>query len=596
MRKIFSRRGAGEKAAAETGAGRRLRIVAPFFRDHWPKLVLGFLALVGVDFCQLLVPRVIKFAVDALQAGKASSGGLFFYGGMIVLLATLTAGLRFLWRSLLLGFSRILETRLRDRMFAHVLTLDRAFFQRRTPGEIMALVTNDLSSIQLAGGMGLVAFVDAAFMGFAAFIFMAWINPVLALVAVSPMPILAVLTRYLSAKLHKRFGKVQEQFSDMTEFVRSTLTNIRLVKAYNQETAQVERFDAMGKTYVRDNMRLAVINGTLFPVSGFVGNFSLLLVLFFGGRMAVSGKVTAGDFVAFINYLYLMTWPMMAMGWVTDLFQRGMTSLGRIESLLDEQPDLKDAANPETSQVLKGDIRVQNLTFSYPGYPAPVLRGIDIEIPAGSFVGVVGKTGAGKTTLCHILARLYPVGEGAVFFDGVDVNALSTANVRGAVAYVPQDVVLFSETVAFNISMGRPDASQEEIEAAARAAAVHDEIAAMKNGYATRIGERGVKLSGGQRQRIAIARALLLDRPVVVIDDGLSAVDMETEHAVILSIATYLRGRTCIVVSHRVAPLADADEIIVLDGGKIAARGGHRELMETSPFYATIYEQQTARR
>jgi ATP-binding cassette, subfamily B, multidrug efflux pump len=349
----------------------------------------------------------------------------------------------------------------------------------------------------------------------------------------------------------------------------------------------------MGKTYIRDNLRLSFVYGALFPISGFVANVSLLLVLLFGGRMAIRGTITAGDFVAFINYLLLMTWPMLAIGWVADLFQRGVTSLGRIQALFDERPGLHDPPAAEYPFALRGGIQLRNLSFTYPNQTRSTLQNITLDIRQGQFLGIVGRTGSGKTTLCHLLTRLYPVADGTLFYDGQDVNRLPLASVREVVAYVPQEVILFSDTIAFNITIGKPEAAQEEIEAVAKAAAIHDEIIAMKDGYQTRIGERGVKLSGGQRQRVAIARALLLNRPIIVIDDGLSAVDMETEHAIIRSIAGYLEGRTCIIVSHRIAPLADAHEILVLERGRIVARGSHEELLEASPFYATIYRQQS---
>lgn len=581
------------KLEEKTGSWQSIGLIAPYFRKYSLRVIAGFLSLVVVDFMQLLIPRVIKFSVDDLQQGTATSTGLLMYGGIILAIAFIIALMRLFWRVLLFGFSRNVETDLRNRLFGHVLTLDRSFFQRRTVGEIMALATNDLTSVQLGLGMGLVAFVDAVFMGLAAIAFMAYIDPWLACVAVAPMPILALLTRILSARLHHRFRKVQEQFSVMTEFVRSTLSSIRLVKAYNQENYQTEKFNEMGKTYIRNNVKLSTIYGTLFPISGLIGNVSMLLVLLVGGRMTLTGTITAGDFVAFISYLFLMTWPMMALGWVTDLFQRGVTSLGRIQALLNEKPELQDRPSTGESPIKNGSIQIRRLSFRYPGMEEPALKNIELDIMPGKFVGVVGRTGAGKSTLCHLLARLYPVPEGTIRFDGMDVTHLPLAAVRGAIAYVPQDVTLFSETVAFNISMGKPEATQEEIETVARASAIHDEIVAMNEGYQTRIGERGVKLSGGQRQRLALARALLLDRPVIIIDDGLSAVDMETEHAIIRSITSFLKDRTCIVVSHRVAPLADAQEIIVMEEGRIIERGTHDQLLQSSPFYSTIYRQQT---
>ncbi len=606
MKKLFMKSAqSGTDDPGVKRSWRSLRLVIPYFRRYALRLIAGFATLILVDSMQLWIPRIIKGAVDDLQMGAATRLSLLGSAGQIILLAVLIALLRYFWRGMLLGFSRLIETHFRMGMFSHILTLDRSFYQRKPAGEIMALATNDLSSVQLAFGMGLVAMVDAVYMGVAAFAFMAYIDPWLTIIAISPMPLLTWLTGRLSGRLHKRFKNVQEHFSALTEFVRSTLANIRLVKAYNQEERQASRFNAMGEEYVQNNIKLALVNGILFPISGFIGNVGMLMVLFFGGRKVIRGDITAGDFVAFINYLLLMTWPMMAMGWVADLFQRGMTSLGRIEALFNERSTIEEpdgtgltmhptAVSAEAApSAIAGDIRIESLTFAYSGQSAPALEDIKLDIPAGRLVGIVGRTGSGKTTLCHLLARFYPVTNGTIFFDRRDVNGLDLATVRGAIAYVPQDVVLFSDTIAFNITLGKPSAPQEEIEAAARAAAIHEEILSMKDGYETRIGERGVKLSGGQRQRLAIARALLLDRPILIIDDALSAVDMETEHTIIGSIAAYLKGRTCIVVSHRVAPLADVHEIVVLEQGRIVARGTHDELLEKSPFYATIYRQQT---
>jgi len=581
------------KDSSYGGSWRSIGLIKPYFRTHLLRLAGGFSALVLVDLLQLFIPRVVKYAVDSLQKGVATPRGLLEYGLDIVLIAIAIAGFRFIWRQLILGFSRIVEIDLRNRMFSHLLTLDKAFFQKTTTGEVMALATNDLSSVQLATGMGVVALVDAVFMGLAAFGFMLYIHPLLTVIALAPMPVLAFLTRVLSSRLHGRFKRVQEQFSVLTEFVRSTLSSIRLVKAYNQEEHQSRRFAEMGETYVRNNLKLAFIYGTLYPVSGFIGNSSMLLVLIFGGRLTIAGTITAGDFVAFISYLFIMTWPMMALGWVADLFQRGITSLSRIEALMSVRPSLSEREGAPSVSITRGEIRARNLSFRYPGQAELSLKGIDLDVPGGMFLGIVGRTGAGKTTLCNLLARLFPVPDGRLFFDGSEVNSISINSVRSSIAYVPQDIVLFSDSIAFNIAFGKPEASAAEIEKVARAAAIHDEIAAMPEGYETRIGEKGIKLSGGQRQRIAIARALLLDRPIIMIDDGLSAVDMETEHAIIRSIASYLQGRTCVIVSHRIAPLADADEIVVMENGRVVDRGPHQELLARSEFYSSIYRHQT---
>jgi len=571
-----------------------LGLLVPFFRQYRLQLIIGFLSLLAVNGLQLIIPRIIKHAIDGLQEEGVSSESLLRYGIMIVGLAVGIAVFRFGWRLLILGFSRHLEKDLRNWLFSHLLTLDRVFFQRSTTGEIMALATNDLAAVQLAGGMGLVAFADALVLSIAALSFMAYIHPGLTLIAIIPMPLLVLLTRILSGRLHRYFKRVQEQFSSMTEFVRTSINSIRMIKAYTLERSQTERFDLLGSEYVRVNLRLAKVQGTLFPVSGLIANFSMLLVLLFGGKLTIQGSITIGDFVAFTSYLFMMTWPMMALGWVTNLFQRGVTSLQRIQNVLQENPVIIAPALPAPCPEKINSISVKHLSFTYPYQSHPVLQDVCLEIKKG-ILGIVGKTGSGKTTLCHILARLYPVAEKTLFWNGADINTLDPKIIRRNIALVPQDVTVFSETVRANITMGNPEASQEEIEAAARAAAIHTEIVALPDGYDTRIGEKGVKLSGGQRQRIALARALLSDRQVIIVDDGLSAVDIETEHEIIGSMRPFIVDKVCIIVSHRLAPLAQADQILVMDQGKIVDLGSHVYLQEKNRFYATIYKYQTSR-
>ena len=571
-----------------------VRLVFPFFRQYRLQLIIGFLSLLAVNGLQLVIPRIIKHAVDSLQNAEATQASLLQYGILIFGLAVGIAVFRFGWRYLILGFSRHLEKDLRNWLFSHLLTLDRIFFQRKTTGEIMALATNDLAAVQLAGGMGLVAFADALVLSLAAFSFMAYIHPGLTLIAIVPMPLLVLLTRFLSGRLHRYFRKVQEQFSKLTEFARTSINSIRMIKAYTLEESQAAKFDAMGKEYVQDNLHLAKVQGTLFPVSGLIANTSMLLVLLFGGRLTIQGIITIGDFVAFTSYLFMLTWPMMALGWVTNLFQRGATSLQRIQNILEEKPVFIAPSNPRPVPENVSSITVTNLSFSYPGQHDPILKDISLEVQQG-ILGIVGKTGSGKTTLCHLLARLYPVAVETVSWNGIDVNKLDLKEMRKRIAVVPQDIMVFSDTVRANIAMGKPGASREEIESVAGAAAIHAEIDALPNGYETRIGEKGVKLSGGQRQRIALARALLSDRPIIIIDDGLSAVDIETEQEIISSMRPFTKDRLCIIVSHRLAPLAQADQLIVMEKGRIVAQGNHEYLLQENRFYATIYAYQTSR-
>ena len=435
---MFGRRFRADRNKTDSSPWAAVSVIRPYLRRNVGRILFGFLALMAVDLLQLWIPRIIKDAVDDLQHGVATSSGLLRYGAYIVLLALLIALLRFVWRHLLLGFSRLLETQLRNRMLSHLLTLDRTFFQRNPPGTIMALATNDLSAVQMATGMGMVAAVDAIFMGLAAIGFMAYMNWRLTAIAVAPMPILAILTRFLSSRLHRRFKRVQEQFSRLTEYARSSFSSIHLIKAYNQELPQAARFDQLGEEYVRDNVRLAAVHGTLFPLSGLIGNVGLLLVVYFGGRMTIQGVLSAGDFVAFITYLFMMTWPMMALGWVADLFQRGVTSLHRIQGLLTATPALQAPGNLIAPPITTAHVRIRNLSFSYPGQREAALENFSVDIRPGRFLGVVGRTGAGKTTLCHLLARLYPVPDRSIFINDWDVNQLDLTTVRGRSLMCPR--------------------------------------------------------------------------------------------------------------------------------------------------------------
>jgi ATP-binding cassette subfamily B multidrug efflux pump len=571
---------------------RSLALLRPLFWRYRFRIVSGILALVGVDLCQLWIPRVVKFGIDSLESGVATHRSLAEHGLVIIALAVGVAIFRFLWRNLILGFSRLMERDLRDQLFSHLLSLDRSFFQKRTTGELMALATNDLTAVQMASGMGMIAMIDSIVMTAAVLMFMVYINPRLTLIALSPLPILAVLTRFLSGRLHQRFSRVQETFSEMTELARSTINAMRLVKIYTREADQTARFDQLGRRYITHNLRVATIQGLLFPVSGLLANTSLLLVVIIGGRMAINSIITIGDLVAFISYLFMLVWPMMAMGWVTNLFQRGLTSLGRIRMILDERPALicDGLGLPLPGPV--ESIELRDLTFTYDGQRAPVLHGITLTIGPGLF-GLVGPTGSGKSTLCHLLARLYPVPAGTIFINGEELNRLDISGYRRSVAYAPQEPFLFADTIAANIGFGRPEATAEEIEEAARAVGIHDEIVIFKEGYGSRIGEKGVMLSGGQRQRISLARALITRAPVLIIDDGISAVDAGTEQQIMATIGDYAREHIVIMASHRLAPLAHASRLAVLEEGRLTALGNHHDLLAANDYYRAIFHKQT---
>ncbi|MCL1981362.1 MAG: ABC transporter transmembrane domain-containing protein [Proteobacteria bacterium] len=565
-------------------------LLAPIFRSHWPRLAFGFLALVAVDFLQLIIPWFVKSAVDGLAAQTATEARLIELSLYVLAVAVVVAGLRFVWRYLIIGFSRILEKKLRDQLFGHLVRMDQPFFERWTIGDLMAHASNDLATVQMACGMGLVAAVDSLVMSAAALGFMLAINIKLTLIALLPMPVLIVCTRVLSGRLHHRFNLVQEQFSLLTEFSRATLISIRLIKAYTLERFQEERFRSLGETYVRSNLKVAAIQGLLFPIATLVGNVGMLLLLYYGGGLVIDGQISIGAFVAFISYLYMLIWPMMAVGWVANLAQRGITSLRRIHHLLAQRPVVETGRFMPLPQNLPAIYACRALSFTYPSATRPALAGLELTIGPG-LVGMTGRTGSGKSTLAKLLLRMYPVADDMLFFKGIDVNRLGQADIRAHIAYVGQEPVVFADTVAANIALGCPGATMEEIEAAARAAAIDADISGFTEGYQTMIGERGVTLSGGQRQRLALARALLCDRPVLVIDDALSAIDVETEQLVLHGLLERLRGKSVLLISHRINVLRHADRIVILDAGRIVAEGCHQTLL-TNPLYRAMAEKQ----
>ncbi len=566
-------------------------LLADQFVTHRFRLIIGFLALISVDFLQLSIPLLVKRAIDLLAGQEATMPRLFTLAGAILAIATAVVLLRFVWRMLIIGFSRYLERHLRNRIFDHILAMDQYFFSRRSTGDIMAHGSNDLAAVQMACGMGMVAAVDALVLSVAAIGFMIYIHPTLTLFALLPLPFLALTTRFLSARLHHRFNHVQEEFSRMTEFARSAVVSIRLIKAYTHERSQVDDFNRLGRRYVHANIRVALIHGLLFPASTLIGNIGLLIVLVYGGRLVIDQTITIGDFAAFTTYLQMLIWPMMAVGWVANLTQRGVTALRRIHGLITSEAVLIDTC--PSSAMLPGSsgFKATDLTFAYPDSARAQLSNITFEVESG-IIGIAGKTGSGKTTLCKLLVRLYPVQRRELFYGDRDVNEIPFEQLRSQIAYVGQEPILFSDTIRANIGFGTDEMSMDKIEAAARDADIHNEILEFSNGYDTVIGERGITLSGGQRQRIALARALLYDRPVLVIDDGLSAVDTATENNIVTALRRRFSGKTVFIVSNRLKLLSMTDRILILEEGKLVDDGSHQALLEKNNFYQAMHLKQ----
>ncbi len=586
-----------------------LALLLPMYVRYRLRLLFGFTALLCVDFLQLTIPKYLKYSVDMLSNGTATDQSLLLTGGFLLLTAAGIGVLRFFWRILIIGFARKMEAILREQLFAHILSMDRSFFDQHTPGDLMAHAVNDLTAVEMACGMGMVAAADALVISVAALLFMAYINLPLTLLAVLPMPFLAFSAWILSGKLHKRFDQVQNQFALITEFARNTMISIRLIKGYTRERRQIKAFAALGEKYVASNLKVATLQGLLFPVAILVGNIGMLLILYYGGRLVIREVITLGDFVAFVHYLYMLIWPMMAVGWVANLAQRGFTSLARIDRLLKAQSSLDNSIQLSGHPLKRSmnhsaaflaqfrehpAISLQRLNFSYPNSPVPALTALDVEVRPG-ILGIAGRTGSGKSTLCRLLTRQYPVTGNMLFFAGHDVNSLAPSLIREQISYVSQNPVLFSGTVAENISLAVPDASQKDIETVAELAGMHTEILAMKDGYQTGIGERGLRLSGGQKQRLAIARALLADRPILIIDDALSALDVETEQQVFAGIKARSAGRIVLIVSHRLKLLSGADQVVLLDQGRIVDQGGHEQLLARNTFYQAMAQKQQGR-
>jgi len=546
--------------------------------------------MIIVDATQLIVPQIIRQAIDPLDKGPFDSTVLFSQCGYLLFLGLVMAVLRYGWRNLLMGSARDLENGIRNELFNHILTLDMAYYNRTTTGDIMAHATSDINHVRMAFGFGLIAIVDTLLLGGATLAIMIWTHPTLTAFAMIPMPFLVMATRTLGKKMHTFHKTAQESFSKLTELVRESFFGIRIIKVYNFEPIIINKVEKASKDYFNKNLKRAFANALLKPLLTLFFNLSTLIILFYGGFLVMKESLTPGELVAFLQYLGILAWPVIAIGWMTNLFQRGMASLNRINTLLDSRPEVVSPGQPAVISDLSGRITFKDVSFAY-GKDSPVLSNIMLVVEPGMSIGITGPPGSGKTSLVQLIPRLYNTTSGKIFMEDHDITILDLNFLRQHIAFMPQESFLFSSTIRDNILMGR-SVKAERLDRIIEACCLKETLEKMPEGIDTVVGERGVTLSGGQKQRIALARTLIEKKPIVILDDPVSQVDTHTAAKLIAAIHQTNPGSSFIIISHRISALASCDRIYILKNGRIDHSGTHPELIETSRFYGESFRVQ----
>ncbi len=566
-----------------------LKLIYARLFSHKKALLLGILALIGVDGLQLVVPKIFQRVIDALASGNAESG-LIWRMGVAILAVTLgMAVCRFFWRWFIVGTSHRIDRDLRGEFYDHLQKLPAEFFDRTKVGDVMAHATNDINAVRMACGMATIASFDAIFMSAASIVMLITIDWRLTLVTMIPLPLIALLVTRFSGMIHDRFDAVQKAFSDLSEKAQEAFSGIRVVKAYGDEESENELFDVKAKLNLDQNIRLARVWGFFQPLVSSLALAGNAILLAAGGRMVVGGSISLGQFVAFSSYLAMLTWPMMAIGFVVNMLQRGAASMSRLMRIIDTVPSIADGDDPSSPEPF---IEVRNLTFTYPETSVEVLSDVSFSLQRGRTLGIVGRTGSGKTTLVELLMRLYDPPSGSVFLGGRDVRGLQLGNLRRVFGYVPQETFLFAMTIGENIAFGAGDIPPERIRELAEIVDIAGEIDGFPQGMDTVVGERGVTLSGGQKQRIAIARALATDPGILVLDDSLSAVDTETEDVILKAVKQRTRNITTVIISHRISTVQHADLVLVMDRGRVVEQGAHEDLLSRGGYYTELYRMQ----
>jgi ATP-binding cassette subfamily B protein len=581
-----------------------LKPLSPYLRKYRGTFLIGALCVLCNNGVWILFPIIIRNAVQALNT-EVSVHTLAKYS-LYLLAVALTKGVfQYLTRWILIGVSREIEFDLRNDLFAHLEGLSYSFYQRTRTGDIMARMTNDLNAVRMLVGPGIMYTANTIVFTAVSLVFMLSISPKLTLLAFSPLPIFSIVVQYFGRQIHERFERIQAMFSDISARAQENFSGARLIRAYVQEEAEIELFERENQEYIGRSLRLVRLMGMLWPTLQTLLGVAIVIVLFVGGREVIQHRINVGDFAAFNTNMVQLTWPIIALGWVINIFQRGTASLGRIAHLLAEKPEITDAGVPASSapQEIRGEIEFRNLSFCYgrtlqaaegnhDHEAQDVLHGVNLKVPAGTSLAIVGPTGSGKSTLVSLIPRIYDAASGSVLIDGRPIREIPLDILRRHIGFVPQETFLFSDTIRENIAFGAQDATDEDVRRAAEAANIASDIESFPDGYKTLVGERGLTLSGGQKQRTAIARALIRNPRILVLDDALSSVDTQTEDRILNHLREVMHGRTTIFISHRVSTVRNADHIAVLRDGKIVEYGTHDELVARNGYYTELHERQ----
>jgi ATP-binding cassette subfamily B multidrug efflux pump len=571
-----------------------LRPLYPYLKKYRRGFMVGSLCVLLLNGIAVQFPQVIQRAVDYLNDGGRSVRRLEFYALLLVLIALSKGIFQFLTRWIVIGISRDIEFDLRNDLFRHLEELSYPYYQRTRTGDIMARATNDLNAVRMLLGPAIMYSANTLVFTAGALIYMLKISPKLTLYTFLPLPVASIVIQYFGRQIHERFEKIQAMFSDISARAQENFSGARVIRAYVQETAEVRQFEAANTEYINRSLPLARLMGLLWPTLELTLGLAVVLVLWLGGREVLLHRIRIGAFTAFLTYMIQLTWPVIALGWVINIFQRGTASLKRIDEIMLVKPEITDdpavAASGPPENELRGEIEFRGLNFAYNG--TPVLRDVNLRIPEGTSLAIVGPTGSGKTTLVDLIPRIYDADPGSVLIDGRPVREYPLEFLRRNIGFVPQETFLFSDTVRENIAFGIDDATDREIHQAADAASIATDIESFPEKYATVVGERGLTLSGGQKQRTAIARALIRNPRILILDDALSSVDTQTEDKILNHLREMMRGRTTIFISHRVSTVRNADQIAVLHGGRIVEMGRHDELLARDGYYTDLYNKQ----